>query len=70
MPARPLYDHWVPGWKSSGAAPSAAVQSATVPVVSRGAMRPAARLPAPPLTKPDVWVIRSCTVTSRSAGTV
>ena len=42
MPARPLYAQRVPGWKSRGAAPSAAVQSATVPVVSRGAMRPAA----------------------------
>ena len=70
IPARPLYAQPVPGWKSRGAAPSAAAQPATVSVRLRGAMREAASLPAPPLTRPDVWVIRSCTVISRFAGTV
>ena len=70
IPAKPLYAQRAPGWKSRGAAPSAAAQSATVTASPRGAMRAAASLPAPPLTRPDVWVSRSRTVTSRLAGTV
>ena len=71
MPARPLYRQRVPGWKSSGTCANRAAPS------RQGRPRPARpeqlgaalRWPIPPLARPEVCVIRSRMVTSRSAGT-
>ena len=70
MPARALYRHCVPGWKSSGTCPSVGMYFARLLDVLRGAIRAPARVPAPPLSSPDVCVIRSRIVMSCSAGTV
>ena len=70
IPASELYAHRVPGWKSSGAAPSVGMYPARLSVDLLGAIREASREPAPPLASPEVCVIRSRTVISRLAGTV
>src|SRR4051794_11953599 len=67
MPEPGLYCQRVPGWKSSGTFPSCGMYDASVsPRCRRTSVT---SWPSPPLRRPDVWVRRSRTSTSRWAGT-
>ncbi|MEJ0039325.1 MAG: hypothetical protein WDO68_25265 [Gammaproteobacteria bacterium] len=68
-PATALYAQRVPGWNSSGAAPSASVYLSPSSRRFCEILAPAA-LPTGPLSNPDVCVSRSRIVTSRATGTV